>query len=108
MALRKPSLESARCSAGELTLGELGSDVCDSEDRPLVNMLKLGRAAMIAGGRQTKRLRREVREGKLRRQFRVRSSCGMRSSCSSTVRLQHCLPLGCMTRYVVGGSIRSL
>lgn len=49
MALRKPSLESARCSAGELTLGELGSLVCDKDDRPRVNMLKLGRAAMIAG-----------------------------------------------------------
>lgn len=49
IALRKPSLESARCSAGELTLGELGSEVCDKEDRPRVNMLKLGRVAMIAG-----------------------------------------------------------
>lgn len=49
MALRKPSLESARCSAGELTLGELGSDVCDREDRPRVNMLKLGLVAMITG-----------------------------------------------------------
>lgn len=47
MALRKPSLESARCSAGELTLGEFGSEVWDKEERPRVNMLKLGRAAMV-------------------------------------------------------------
>lgn len=44
MAFRKPSLESALVSAGELTLGELGSVVCDREERPRVNMLKLGRA----------------------------------------------------------------
>lgn len=43
MALRKPSLESARVSAGELTLGEFGSVVWDREERPRVNMLKLGR-----------------------------------------------------------------
>lgn len=57
MALRKPSLESARCSAGELTLGEFGSEVWDREDRPRVNMLKVGRAAMVAedraGGEET-------------------------------------------------------
>lgn len=48
MALRKPSLESARCSAGELTFGEPGSEVWDREDKPRVNILKLGRAAMVA------------------------------------------------------------
>lgn len=44
MAFRKPNLESALVSAGELTLGELGSLVCDREESPRVNMLKLGRA----------------------------------------------------------------
>lgn len=48
MALRKPSFESARCSAGELTFGELGSEVWDRDDRPRVNILRLGRAAMFA------------------------------------------------------------
>lgn len=49
IALRKPSLESARCSAGELTLGELGSEDWDRLERPRVNMLKLGLEAMAAG-----------------------------------------------------------
>lgn len=49
MALRKPSLESARCSAGELTLGELGSEDWDRLESPRVNMLKLGLEAMAAG-----------------------------------------------------------
>lgn len=49
IALRKPSLESARCSAGELTLGELGSEVWDRFESPRVNMLKLGLEAMAAG-----------------------------------------------------------
>lgn len=44
MAFRKPILESALVSAGELTLGELGSVVCDRDESPRVNMLKLGRA----------------------------------------------------------------
>lgn len=44
MAFRKPILESALVSAGELTFGELGSVVCDRDESPRVNMLKLGRA----------------------------------------------------------------
>lgn len=43
MAFRKPNLESALVSAGELTLGEFGSADWDSDESPLVNMLKFGR-----------------------------------------------------------------
>jgi hypothetical protein len=47
MVLRKFRFASSRCSAGELTLGELGSVLWlwEREERPLVN--KLGRAAMV-------------------------------------------------------------
>jgi hypothetical protein len=36
------ALAPARCSAGEPTLGELGSLLCEREDKPLVNMLRRG------------------------------------------------------------------
>lgn len=45
MVFRKLRFASSRCSAGELTLGELASVLWESEESPLVN--KLGRVAMI-------------------------------------------------------------
>lgn len=45
MVLNKFRFASSRCSAGELTLGELASVLWEREERPLVN--RLGRAAMV-------------------------------------------------------------
>ena len=45
IVLNRLRFASSRCSAGELTLGELGSVLWESEERPRVN--KLGRVAMV-------------------------------------------------------------
>ena len=47
MALRKLRLASSRCSAGDATLMELGSELWDSDDRPRVK--RAGLPAMVAG-----------------------------------------------------------
>lgn len=50
MAFRKFRLASSRCSAGEATLGEFGSELCDRPEGPRVKTV--GRIAMAAAGRQ--------------------------------------------------------
>jgi len=82
MALRKLRFASSRCSAGELTFGEFGSELCESpEGRPRVK--SDGLAAMVAlsvgwcrrgvmggkgngksGGRLWDRVLRDTRTGK--------------------------------------------
>lgn len=59
MAFMKFNFAPSRDSAGELTFGELGSELCDSPDKPRV--VREGLKAMVAAvqqqdlvGRQTK------------------------------------------------------
>lgn len=47
MDLKRLRLASSRCSAGELTLGELGSTLWERDESPLVN--KLGLLAIVSG-----------------------------------------------------------